>query len=119
MPNPYGAPEISVNAVDEKLKAEDDFVLLDVREPYELLRAALPDRRVQLAPVSRLAQFQLEGLPIEAQAQDADIIVFCHHGVRSAQVTQWLRQQGWTNVASMAGGIDAWAQVIDASVGRY
>ena len=40
-------------------------------------------------------------------------------GVRSAQVTQWLRQQGWTNVVSMAGGIDAWAQVIDASVGRY
>ncbi len=119
MANPYGAPEITVLAVNDKLKAGDEFILLDVREPYELPRAAILDRRVQLAPVSRLSQYLLEGLPHEAQDRDANIVVFCHHGVRSAQVTSWLVQQGWTNVVSMEGGIDAWARVIDAGVGRY
>ena len=119
MPNPFGAPEISVQEVKRKLDADEPVVMLDVREPYELLRAAIKDSRVLPTPVSRLAQFQLDGLPAEAQPQNADIVVFCHHGVRSAQVTMWLRQQGWTNVRSMAGGIDAWAREIDSSVGHY
>jgi rhodanese-related sulfurtransferase len=119
MPNPYGAPEITVQQVDQKTKAGDQFVWLDVREPLELQRAAIHDTRVVEAPVSRLAQFQLEGLPDAAQPQDAEIVVFCHHGMRSAQVTMWLRQQGWTNVTSMAGGIDAWSREIDGTVGTY
>lgn len=119
MPNAFGAPEITVQDVKRKLDQDEPVILLDVREPYELQRAALKDRRVFAAPVSRLAQFQLEGLPAEAQPQNAEIVVFCHHGVRSAQVTMWLRQQGWTNVRSMAGGIDAWAREIDAGVGYY
>jgi adenylyltransferase/sulfurtransferase len=119
MPNPYGAPELTVQEVKQKVDAAESFVWLDVREVYELQRAAIDDPRVVVAPVSRLAQFQLDGLPEEVQARDAEIVVFCHHGVRSAQVTMWLKQQGWTNVLSMAGGIDAWAREIDASAGSY
>lgn len=119
MPNPFGAPEVSVHDVKRKLEGNEAFVLLDVREPYELQRAAIRDGRVAPAPVSRLAQFQVDGLPEEALDQDADIVVFCHHGVRSAQVTMWLRQQGWKNVYNMAGGIAAWALEIDPSVGHY
>jgi rhodanese-related sulfurtransferase len=119
MPNPFGAPELTVHDVKRKLDGEEYFVWLDVREPYELKRAAIHDYRVATAPVSRLAQFQAEGLPEEAQNQQADIVVFCHHGVRSAQVTMWLRQQGWTNVYNMGGGIAAWALEIDPSVGHY
>ena len=119
MPNPFGAPELSVHDVKRKIEGDELFVWLDVREPYELKQAAIRDPRVAPAPVSRLAQFQVDGLPAEAQNQDAPIVVFCHHGVRSAQVTMWLRQQGWSNVYNMAGGIAAWALEIDPSVGHY
>jgi len=47
------------------------------------------------------------------------LIVFCHHGVRSLSVVDWLRRQGVENCQSMAGGIDAWSTMIDASVPRY
>jgi rhodanese-related sulfurtransferase len=119
MPNPYGAPEISVREVADKLAQEESFVLLDVREDYELQSATLPPGTFELVPLSELAARQTVALPDVAQAKDAEIVVFCHHGVRSAQVTAWLRQQGWTNVLSMAGGIDAYAQEIDPSVGTY
>ena len=115
MPNPYNAPEVTVHEVKRRLAANETFVLLDVREPYELVRAALAYPQVEVAPLSRLSTYQVEGLPAAAQDQQAAIVVFCHHGVRSAQVTMWLRQQGWTDVTSMAGGIDAWAKEIDAS----
>lgn len=119
MPNPFGAPEVTVHDVKRKLDGEEVFVWLDVREPYELRSATIRDYRVAFAPVSRLAQFQVDALPEEAQNREADIVVFCHHGVRSAQVTMWLRQQGWRNVSNMAGGIAAWAQEIDPRVGSY
>ncbi len=119
MPNPYAAPEVTVQEVHRQLKAGEPLVLLDVREPGELSRAALPYPQVALAPLSRLSVYQLEGLPPAALDQAAAIVVFCHHGVRSAQVTMWLRQQGWTNVTSMAGGINAWAREIDMTVGVY
>lgn len=119
MPNPYGAPEISVQAVAQKLAEPSPPLLLDVREAHELASASLPEGTFLLVPLSDLANRQLAALPAEAQDQNAEIVVFCHHGMRSAQVTAWLRQQGWTNVVSMAGGIDAYAQEIDASVGTY
>lgn len=119
MPNPYGAPEISVQAVDTKRQAGEQFIWLDVREQDEVAAVAIEDERVSVAPLSELAQRQLDALPAVAKAQEAEIVVFCHHGMRSAQVAAWLIQQGWTNVTSMAGGIDAWAHEIDASVGFY
>lgn len=119
MPNPYGAPEISVREVADKLAQAESFVLLDVRETYELQGATLPPGSFELAPLSELAARQTAALPNAAQDKNAEIVVFCHHGVRSAQVTAWLRQQGWSNVLSMAGGIDAYAREIDPSVGTY
>jgi rhodanese-related sulfurtransferase len=119
MPNPYGAPEITVQEVAAKLRQGDSFLLLDVRELYELQSASLPEGTFTLVPLSKLAAQQTAALSHAAQSKDAEIVVFCHHGVRSAQVTAWLRQQGWNNVLSMAGGIDAYAREIDPSVGVY
>lgn len=119
MPNPYGAPEISVQQVDAKRKSGDAFVWLDVREPEEVAHASIKDDRIQLLPLSVLADRQLAALPAEAQNQQAEMIVFCHHGMRSAQVTAWLRQQGWQKVSSMTGGVSAWAHEIDPSIGTY
>ncbi len=119
MANPYGASEIDVQAVEAKRQAGEQFVWLDVREPDEVAAVSIKDERIVLLPLSELAQRQLDALPTAAKDQATAIVVFCHHGMRSAQVTAWLAQQGWTNVQSMAGGIDAWAHEIDATVGFY
>jgi rhodanese-related sulfurtransferase len=119
MPNPYGAPEISVVDVDQRLQAGDSFIWLDVREPHETDMVYIDHASVQLVPLSVLAEQKLAALPTEAQEKDAEIIVFCHKGMRSAQVVAWLRQQGWQNALNMEGGIDAWAKEIDPDVGMY
>ena len=119
MPNPFGAPEVTVQEVKEKLDGGEAVVLLDVREAAELQRAALRDPRVAVVPLSDIARRYLDALPSVTIDKDAEIVVFCHHGVRSAQVTLWMQSQGWSNVRSMAGGIDAWAKEIDVAVGSY
>ena len=117
--NPYGVPGLSVQELAAKLKNNDDFILLDVREPFELARANL-GHGVLLAPLSELAQQGPDALPGAVTAdKEAEIVVMCHHGNRSAQVTAWLLQQGWVHVFNLDGGIDAYAIAIDASVGRY
>jgi len=119
MPNPYGAPEIKVQEVAEKRENGDDFVLMDVREAHELNMADLGEG-VTLVPMSQLASIGLEAMPEAVQNnKDVELVIFCHTGRRSAQITMWLRQQGWTNVVSMAGGTDAYAREIDPDVGLY
>ncbi len=115
----FGVPEVTVQEVAQKRANGHRFILLDVREPVELLYANLGNG-VEKAPLSELAEHQLEALPLVVRHdKTAEIVVFCHHGGRSAQVAAWLRQQGWTNVYNMAGGIDAYAVGIDPKIGRY
>jgi rhodanese-related sulfurtransferase len=116
--NPNPIPEITPTELARKRASGEAFVLLDVREPVELHYANLGEG-VVLAPLSRLATEQLAALPVVAQDKAAEIVVMCHHGVRSAQVVAWLRQQGWTNVWNLAGGIDAYAHDVDPTVGVY
>ena len=119
MPNAFGAPEISVHEVSQKLNEAGDFILMDVRELWETSLARIKDERVLLVPMSELAHEGTNALPKEAQDRQAEIIVVCHHGVRSAEVTAWLASQGWENVRSMAGGLEAFAVEVDPSIGRY
>jgi rhodanese-related sulfurtransferase len=56
---------------------------------------------------------------LETLADEAPLIVFCHHGVRSLTVVNWLREQGVSNCASMSGGIERWSLSIDPGVPRY
>ena len=119
MPNPYGAPEITVQEVAEKREAGENFVLIDCREAHELNYANL-GADIVLVPLSQLAALQLEALPESVRDdKEAEIVVFCHTGNRSGQVTNWLRHQGWNNTHSMAGGIEAYARQIDPDVGFY
>lgn len=119
MSNPFGVPGIDVQQLAAKRANGDEFILLDVREPIELRYANLGDGVVHL-PLSRLAQEQLDALPADVRAdKTAEIIVMCHHGNRSAQVTAWLRHQGWNNVYNLDGGIEAYALEVDPGVGRY
>ena len=112
-------PEISVTHLAEKMKTDEKFILLDVREPLELGYAKIEDSRLEIAPMSKLAQIGLDALSESARSQDAVIYVLCHHGNRSGQVAMWLSQQGWKNVFSVAGGIDDYARRIDRTVGFY
>ena len=112
-------PEITVTQLSEKLKSDEPFILLDVRELHELNYAKLTDERLEVTPLSRLSQEGTNALSESAQSQDATIYVMCHHGNRSMQVTAWLAQQGWKNVFNVKGGIDEYARTIDGLVGFY
>ena len=118
MPNPYGAPEISVHEVAQNRAIDHPFILMDVRELAELRLANLGGD-VVVVPLSELASRREDALPEILEDKDQEIVVFCHTGVRSAQVTAWLLSLGWSDVRSMEGGIDAYARYIDPSVGTY
>lgn len=119
MANPFGVPGISVRELATKRARGDDFILLDVREPHELLYANLGDG-VTVVAMSQLARQQEAALPAAVRDdKDAEILVLCHHGNRSAQVTAWMLQNGYTNVWNVDGGIEAYAIEVDPAVGRY
>ena len=90
-------------------------VVLDVREPWELQVAALGAGEFDLLaiPMSQLPG-RLQDLP-----RDRPVACLCHHGARSQHVAQWRAQQGYPEVANIAGGIDAWSQEHDPRVPRY
>ncbi len=114
-----GLPSVNVHDVAQKITRGDPFILLDVREGQELRLANLGQWATH-APLSALAEFGLEALPESVMAdRETEIVVMCHHGIRSAQVTAWLKQQGWTRVYNMTGGIEAYATAVDPTVGHY
>ena len=112
-------PEIDVLALAEKLKSDEQFILLDVREEDELRRAKIADGRLVHAALSQLSARGTAMLPAPAQGQERSVYVMCHHGNRSSQVARWLVKNGWTNVFNVSGGIDAYARKVDKSVGMY
>lgn len=111
--------EISVQQVAEDLKTDRPFHIVDVREEWEVAAVRLDDKRVSVLPMSRIAVELKSAFAGGLQDPAVEIVVICHHGVRSANVTQWMLQNGWQNVKSMAGGIDAYAAEIDPSIGFY
>lgn len=119
MPNPFGAPELTVQEVNRKLQQNEEFVWLDVREPNEFALVQIDDERIEFLPLSRLAAKQLEVVPDSLADKENPVVVMCHHGIRSAQVVMWLQQHGWVNVYNLDGGIEAWARYIDPSIGTY
>jgi len=112
-------PEITVTDLSERLKTEDKFILLDVRELSELNHARITDSRLEVTPMSRLAQEGTNALSDSVRSQEVPVYIMCHHGNRSMQVTMWLAQQGWKNVFNVRGGIDEYARKVDQSVGFY
>ena len=112
-------PEITVTELGEKLKSDEKFILLDVRELSELERAKITDSRLEVTPMSRLAQEGIKALSESVQSQQIPVYIICHHGNRSMQVTGWLAQQGYKNVVNVSGGIDAYARKVDPTVGFY
>ena len=112
-------PEISVTDLGEKLKSSEQFILLDVRELEELDYAKITDSRLEVLPMSRLAQEGPDALPESVKSRDIPVYVICHRGSRSMQVTGWLAGQGYQNVFNVSGGMDEYARRVDSSVGFY
>jgi rhodanese-related sulfurtransferase len=86
--------------------------LIDVREPEEHDVCRIEGAR--LIPMRSVPQHLQE-----LDGEESPIVVFCHHGVRSLSVVEWLRRHGIENCMSMAGGIDLWSVQIDPAVPRY
>ena len=105
--------EIDCNTVKSKLDAEDQFLLLDCREAEEFQHV-----HIEGATLVPMSEIQNRIAELES-ARDREVVVYCHHGMRSLQVAMWLQSQGFTNVKSLAGGIDAWSQLIDPTLPRY
>jgi rhodanese-related sulfurtransferase len=103
--------EITPAEVKQRLDRGEKLVLIDVRELWEFSVCRIEGAK--LIPMGTV--------PANLQALDTDdeIVVYCHHGVRSLDVTVWLRGQGIEGAKSLAGGIERWSVEIDPNVPRY
>jgi rhodanese-related sulfurtransferase len=103
--------EIAPREVRQRLERGDKLLLVDVREKWEHDTARIDGAR--LIPLREIPAH----LP---ELEDAEeIVMFCHHGMRSLDAAAWLRSQGLAGARSMSGGIDRWATEIDPGVPRY
>lgn len=102
---------IDVRGLKARLDAGDRPVVLDVREPEELALAKFPGAiSIPMREIpSRLAELDAA----------AEIVVVCHHGMRSANVAGYLEEHGFSRVVNLSGGIDAWSSLVDPTVPRY
>ncbi len=102
---------ISPAEVAARMERGEQIDFIDVREPeeYELARVG----GARLLPLSRFAEWAGTLDP------EAEIVVMCHHGIRSAQVCAVLARQGFTKLHNLSGGIDGWSVEVDRGVPRY
>ncbi|XWK88159.1 MAG: rhodanese-like domain-containing protein [Phormidium sp.] len=108
--------QISVKELANYLaNSPEGLQLVDVREPQEVAIANLAG--FQNLPLSEFNRWS-EDIKNHLNP-DAETLVLCHHGVRSAQMCQWLISQGFTNVKNIVGGIDAYSIAVDRNVPRY
>ena len=114
----YGSsiPEIDVSQLAiEMAEAREPLQLIDVRERGEFAIAQIPG--FHLYPLSEFEQWS-EKILIDLKPE-TKTIVMCHHGMRSAQLCQWLAMRGFSNVQNVMGGIDAYSRFIDRQINRY
>ena len=104
--------EITPQAFAQLRQQPNSPILLDVREPWEFETARIDGAKLMpMGDVPARAHQELD--------PDDHIVVICHHGVRSMNVTAWLRQQGFEKAQSMRGGIDTWSRRMDEKVPVY
>lgn len=102
--------EFELSPQEAKAALDAGAQLLDVREAWEVSFASIGGLHIPMGEIpSRIQELDPE----------EPIVVLCHHGVRSLNVTAWLRQQGFEQVQSVRGGIDRWSREVDATVPRY
>jgi adenylyltransferase/sulfurtransferase len=105
--------EVSAAEVQALRAHGERFLLLDVRQPEEWAKA-----RIEGATLIPLGQLEAR-LPELGEWKDLRVVAHCHHGGRSAKACEILTRAGFTDVANLVGGIDAWSLTVDPSVQRY
>ncbi|MCU1237641.1 MAG: Rhodanese domain protein [Candidatus Solibacter sp.] len=108
MPQVKSATPAEINA---RLTAGERLELIDVREPEELAIASIEGARP--FPMSQAATW-IDHLP-----GDVELVIICHHGMRSMQVAQALAHRGHQNITNLTGGIDLWTTQVDPTIPRY
>ena len=103
--------QITPQALKTRLDRNDRPFLLDVRQDWET-------RLCRLENAVHIPIEEIEVRTEELNPED-EIVVYCHQGVRSAAVGEYLRQLGFKNVKNLAGGLDSWARIVDSSMRRY
>ena len=103
--------EITVENLHALRAAGTPLTILDVREPHELDICKFEDS----------LDIPMHSVPtnLDKLGDTALIVVVCHSGMRSLQVTRWLRENGFAHAVNLAGGIDSWARRIDSSMQTY
>jgi adenylyltransferase/sulfurtransferase len=102
---------ITPGELQEKIERGEQFRLIDVRELVEYETARIEG--AELMPMTAANEW------IGALNREEEIVFFCHHGVRSAHVCEYLTGQGFEKLYNLAGGIDSWSQEVDKNVPRY
>ncbi|MDX2272299.1 MAG: rhodanese-like domain-containing protein [Cyanobacteriota bacterium] len=109
---------ISVEDFQHTLQTNGDaYQLIDVREAIELRLANLNHLGFRHYPLSEFEAWHEQIL--KDLQPDRPTYVLCHHGIRSAQVAEWLRQQGFHPVINISGGIQAWSERVDPAIPTY
>ncbi len=112
-------PEVTPRALKARIDAGERVTLFDVREPFERELAAIevpPGSRDLFVPVRSISEAIRD---VERASGFGRVIVYCHHGVRSMSVANWLASRGHSGLENLRGGIDAWSVQVDPSVPRY
>jgi len=108
-----GTLEVSPQDAQRRLNS-GSATLIDVREREEFALA-----RIDGARLVSMQEIPAELQKLQELASETELLLICHHGVRSLQAAQWLREQGLENCFSVTGGIDRWSREIDPSVAIY
>ena len=104
--------EISAQELKRRLDAGEQFRLIDVREVEEYEYA-----RIEGAELIPLSEFQSRYQ--KELNQEDDLVIYCHHGMRSAQACMFLSSQGYKNLTNLRGGIEDWSTDVDPTVPHY
>ena len=112
-------PDLSPREFSGQLTRAETLVVLDVREPFErsICTIVVVPPVVELHVPVGLVTENLES--IRSACAGMPVVVYCHHGVRSRMVAEWLALQGLTGLSNLNGGIDAWSRSVDSQVPRY
>ncbi|HEY1256283.1 MAG TPA: rhodanese-like domain-containing protein [Terracidiphilus sp.] len=103
-------PQLSAKELKLRIDAGEQVYILDVREPWEYTTAQIGGKLIPMNEIpQRLAEIDRE----------REVIVHCHHGIRSQRVAEFLQQSGFPRVVNLAGGIDAWSREVDPAVPKY
>jgi len=109
--NLYANMEVAPREVKDKLTRGEKILFVDVREQWEY----------DTSHIEGSVLIPLREIPAHLPRLESagEVILFCHHGMRSMDAAAWLRSQGVTGARSMAGGIDLWASEVDPNIPRY